>query len=132
MDCNGIIDGARQLIADHIVSVEQLEILLLLRAHPAVQYTAQSVSDQIRTSELSASQRLADLASRGFLSVEAASSPGYRYAPRDERLGKAVDALAQAYAERPYTVIELIFAKPLENLQVYADAFRFRKDDSDG
>jgi hypothetical protein len=132
VDSNGIIGVAKQLIADHIVSVEQLEILLLLRAHPDVRYTAQSVSDQIRTSELSASQRLADLASRGFLSVEAGHSPSYQYAPRDERLSKAVDAVAQAYAERPYTVIELIFAKPLDNLQVYAAAFRFRKDDADG
>jgi hypothetical protein len=132
MSSNGVVGDARQLIADHIVSVEQLEILLLLRGHPDVRYTAKSVSDQIRTSELSAAKRLADLASRGFLRVESSNPPSYCYAPGSERLGEAVDAVAQAYAERPYTVIELIFSKPLENLQVYADAFRFRKDDSDG
>lgn len=58
----------------------------------------------------------------------------YRYQPSDGRLQHAVDLLETAYAERRYTVIDLIFAKPIDNLKVYADAFLFRKgkDDSDG
>ena len=42
---------------------------------------------------------------------------------------KVVAAVADAYAERRYTVIDVIFSKPAERIRVFADAFRLRQDD---
>ncbi len=117
------------LVAEHIVSVEQLEILLTLRAEPKTRFGAKAISTALATSELSARARLSDLAQRGFLAVHEGEEPTYSYAPVSHRLEHAVDLLASTYAERRYTVIDLIFSKPIANLRVYADAFRFRKDD---
>jgi hypothetical protein len=128
----GIPEDARRLIAQHITSVEQLEILLLVRRRPEESWTAAAIAEELRTSELSASKRLADLRASGLVSPENPSSDAFRYAPASEVLRTAVDHLADVYAERPYGVIDLIFAKPIDNLRVYADAFRIRKDGSDG
>lgn len=124
-----IQEDVRKLIAEHIVSVEQLEVLLLLRSRPDETWTAERVSETVRTSPRSAEKRLSDLARRSL--AEEAPDGGYRYAASG-RFARAVGALAEAYAERRYTVIELIFSKPIENLRVYSDAFLFRKDPSDG
>jgi hypothetical protein len=123
-------DDVVELIAQHIVSVEQLEILLLLRDRSDVEWTPAMVSRELRTSEISATERLSTLHHRGF--AERCGDATYRYEPSSEALRRAVDGLASAYAERRYTVIELIFAKPIDKLHVYANAFRFRKDDEDG
>ena len=127
-------EEVRRLISEHINSVEQLEILLLLRLRADVSWTASQVSEELRSSELSTAARLADLARRGFVTqgTETGGGQSYRYDPTTEELRYAVDLLAKAYAELRFTVMELIFSKPIENLRVYANAFRFRKDDSDG
>jgi hypothetical protein len=126
-------EEVRRLIAEHIVSVEQLEVLLLLREGGSQrEWTAEAVSEHIRSSPGSASHRLADLHRRGFLARSEGDPPRFRYAP-DDRSARAVDSLARSYNESKYTVIELIFSKPIENLRVYSNAFRFRKDgENDG
>jgi hypothetical protein len=116
-------EATRTLVADHITSVEQLEILLLVRGEPGKEWSARAVSEAMRTSESSAAMRLKDLSARGLLSQEG-SPPRYRYAPNSGALARGVDELARAYAERRYTVIELIFSKPIDKLRVYAEAFR--------
>lgn len=123
----------RQLIADHITSVEQLEILLLLRDGTDSEWSPKRVSDEIRTSELSAEERLSALEASGLVTSHPNSGDRvYRFAPATESLRASVERLAAAYAERRYTVIDLIFSKPIDKLRVYADAFRFRKDSSNG
>jgi predicted transcriptional regulator len=123
----------RKLIAEHIVSVEQLEVLLLVRERSGESWTPEGISEVIRTSASSAEQRLRDLEARGFLSRERGEDGGerYRFAPNG-RWDHALSRLADLYAERHYTVIELIFSKPIQNLRVYSDAFLFRKEPSDG
>lgn len=124
-----IPEEVRKLIAEHIVSVEQLEVLLLLRSRSAELWTPEKISEAIRTSASSAEQRLRDLESRGFL-IQQGGEGAFRYVPG--RWEQALHLLDQLYSERHYTVIELIFSKPIQNLRVYSDAFLFRKDPSDG
>ncbi|HEY8430978.1 MAG TPA: winged helix-turn-helix domain-containing protein [Sandaracinaceae bacterium] len=132
MSVNGVPEDARRLLASRINSVEQLEILLLLRRDPARSWTPSALAEELRSSEPSVAKRLADLRRGGLVEVVPSSPEAYRYAPAAAWLSAAVDSLAQLYAESPYRVIDLIFAKPIDNLRVYADAFRYRKDDSDG
>lgn len=122
-----------QLIAEHITSVEQLEILLLLRDAPEADWSAKRVSDEIRTSERSAEERLAALEASGLVDSRPNHSDRvFRFSPASDSLRATVERLAAAYSERRYTVIDLIFSKPIDKLRVYADAFRFRKDSSNG
>lgn len=121
----------RRLIADHIDSVEQLEILLLLYQHSERSWTAESVARELRVSPMSSGDRLKDMARAAILSKVQGSETEYRYAPESPQMAEAVAGLAAAYSERRVTVINLIFSKPVDKIRTFADAFRLRKDDDD-
>jgi DNA-binding IclR family transcriptional regulator len=96
----------RLIIADHIVSVEQLEILLLLQHHRHRWWTIDEVNQRVQSSPSSVKQRLADLARRGLVEHQDAM---FRYGPPLD-IEVALAQLAHLYAERQHTIINLIFA----------------------
>jgi predicted transcriptional regulator len=118
-----------QFLLQNITSVDQLEVLLLLRSEPATSWSPAAVSRELATQPEAAAQRLADL--QALHLVEAVEGPerGYRYAPGTGAQRSAVDRLAQVYRERRVAVITLIYSKPLNQVQAFADAFRLRKGD---
>jgi hypothetical protein len=93
----------RQFISDHLSSIEQLEVLLLLhRTAPAV-WSAAAISTELRSSLSSITRRLVDLQSEGL--VKGGAADGFSC---DERSQDTVVALAEAYRVWPYAVIDLI------------------------
>jgi hypothetical protein len=118
----------RRFVAESIESAEQLEILLLLQREPERQWAVGEVSQAVYTVPASAIMRLEALVAGGFASTTGGSDPRYQFEPRTEELRRQVDALAAAYAKDRVALIKLIFAKPPDPLQSFADAFRFRKD----
>ena len=119
----------KEFIADHINSVEQLEVLLLLHRRREATWGAAEVGRELRIDQSWAAAQLEDLSTRGLLARTQAAAPLYQYGPATPALEQAVGALAATYAERRVTVISLIFAKPNDNIRTFADAFRFRKDE---
>jgi len=73
--------AVKQLLARHIGSVEQLEVLLLLRGSPERAWTSAEVYDVIRSSPASVSQRLEAFTVAGFLTKEEGPPVRFRYAP---------------------------------------------------
>lgn len=120
---DSISDSARNLLAERIDSATQLEILLLLHRDSSRAWTAAEVAAELRLERQWSESQLAHLARRG---LAAAKDSAHRYAPADAALAAAVGDLRRAYAERPATVITLIFSKPQEALRTFADAFRLR------
>ncbi len=116
----------RRFIAEHVQSAEQLETLLLLHRSPEKEWTALDVSQAIYTVPASATMRLEGLVAGGFVSSSGGPDPRYRYSPRSDELGRQVDVLAAAYRADRVAVIKLIFARPPDPLQSFADAFRLR------
>lgn len=131
MSTNGLPNIVREFIIEHIDSVEQVEILLLLRQKTGRTWTAEAMARELRIAVSSAATRLADLKKLGFV-VPVDGAPGeYRYAPRTPELDETVRGLSEAYSERRVTVINLIFSKPIDKIRTFADAFRLRKEDED-
>jgi hypothetical protein len=128
---SGIPPEVQALLLKHIQAVEQLEILLLLYRNHSRQWSAVEVARELRIATPSAEQRLADLQSRGFLSAKDGAPRLYSYQPATSDLDRAVSGLERAYDERRVTVLNLIFSKPLDNVRVFADAFRLRRDEDD-
>ena len=122
-------DDVRRFILAHINSVEQLEVLLLLRGEPDREWTAQAVGQALYTSAAAAVKRLTDLTASGLAAVLPGDDPRYRYAPRDDAHRKLVDQMADAYRERRVAVVALIYSKPNDQVQAFADAFRLRRDE---
>ncbi len=114
-----------QFIRDHIHSVLQLEMLLLMRENPK-HWTPEAIADELRITPQSAELRLEDLLLRGFVVREGAPD-SYRYAPSSAELAGRIDALAECYVDARYAVINLIFSEPGDSARSMADAFRLRK-----
>ena len=119
----------RAFVAQHIDSVEQLEVLLLVRDQPARWWTAEEVATELRIAPGSAAQRMEDLRAVGLLAGSASSS---RYEPRTPALADEVSTLAQMYQSHRVAIISVIFSRPSERIRSFADAFRIRRGDSDG
>ena len=129
---HGIPDEAANLIIDHIDSVEQLEILLLLHRHAGRTRSAAEVANELRVEAGSAQRRLEDLAGRAFVEKDGA---GFSYRSNNPRDG-AVRLLADTYRERRVSVITLIFSKPPkaanDPVRALADAFKIKRGPKDG
>ncbi len=129
MTPGGIPERVTRLIAEHIHSIEQLEVLLLARRTADRDWSAEEVARELTTLPDSASTRLDDLAGRGFLVVADDVGPRFRYDTRDQERDRVVGELEDAYARRRVSVTSMIFSKPSENIRTFADAFRIRKED---
>jgi predicted ArsR family transcriptional regulator len=118
-------------VAEHIHSLHQLEVLLLLQRTAPRAWTAAQTAAELRTNPAAAAATLAKLAERGLLATSTGADPTYTYAPAAPELDEAVIALAEMYEERRLTVIDLIFSSPEkpEAIRAFADAFRLRGRD---
>jgi hypothetical protein len=103
-------------------------VLLLLKDHADQEWTAESVSQTLYSTPSSVGKRLADLCGRGLLAAVEAPAGGYRYAPATPEKARLLDRVAEAYHERRVAVITLIYSKPHDQVQAFADAFKLRKD----
>lgn len=117
----------RQLIAQHLESMEQVEALVLLaRGEPRAR-SAEDAAAALRWSHRAAQQTLDDLA-RTPLVRRVGSGPGggtYEYAaPEPDR--DAVQALVRLYDTRPLLLGRLIYDRPQTVARSFADAFRIR------
>jgi hypothetical protein len=120
----GVPAPVRRFIAKHIISVAQLEVLLLLRAAADKAWTSDEVARALVTQSEAAAGWLEDLTEHGLARKEGAR---YGYAPSTPEDDRTIDALAESYANYRVAVISLIFARPSERITRFADAFRFRR-----
>jgi hypothetical protein len=123
---NGIPDEVKKFIVDHINSVEQLEVLLFLRSNEDKEWDAAAVSRELRIDPASAANRMSDLSEHGLLALK--TDTFYRYYPRTRELDQAVRYLADSYSNHRYTIINLIFSKPIDKIRTFSNAFKIRKD----
>jgi hypothetical protein len=122
----GIPPEVQRFIAETIDAADQLDILLLLYRHRERSFTALEVSQAVFTVVSAATIRLESLVARGLLSSTGAGDPVYRYQPASEQLAERVDELAAVYQANRVGVIQLLFARPQDPLQAFADAFRLK------
>jgi hypothetical protein len=116
----------KQFIDFYIESVPQLEALLLLRGDPARRWQAADVAKSLYIPENIAASLLTEFVRRGFATLE--PNAGYVYRSQDAEIDRLVEQLTQAYQERRVAVVSLIYSKPLNKVQTFADAFRFGKE----
>lgn len=121
----GLPDDVARFLHQHIDSVEQLEVLLLVRFSPGRSWSPEDMARELYSHPTSIAQRFQSLLGRGLLRE---SAPGhYQYAPRSTDLDRLVAHLAETYRERRVAVISLIASKPMENVKAFSDAFRIRR-----
>jgi DNA-binding IclR family transcriptional regulator len=126
---NGLPEDVHRFLHQHIDSVEQLEVLLLLWRTPERGWTSDEVATAVYSHPSSVVRRLAMMLGQGLLRER---EPGcYQYAPRTAELHGTVTRLEHMYRERRVAVITLIASKPIENVRAFSDAFRIRRKKED-
>jgi hypothetical protein len=112
-----------------VPTVDAAELLLLLHGEPQRWWAAQEAA-----SALALGARLSEADVAGYLGVFQASGliavgPDKRvqYRPASAALDANARTLAQAYRERPVTLIRVIYALRDNRIQSFADAFRLRR-----
>ena len=113
-----------------IRSVWELEVLLLLRQEPSRAWTTAELIRQLRASGLVVSDALIALQRAEFVAQE--PTEHFRYRPATAELAELVDELAGAYASAPSSIMNIIWSTPRSHIEIFADAFRLRKDKDDG
>ena len=119
--------SVQQFLSKYIRSLEQLEVLLLLRNSSDRPWTSAEVYEVVRSSRSSIEERLESFVQLGFLAKKDGSPATFHYAPTDN-LAAAVDQTAGAYQKWRVRVIEAIFTPVVDPAQRFADAFKVRKD----
>jgi hypothetical protein len=122
---NEFPDELKRFVAAHIDTVEQLEVLLLLRSRPAETWTPKRVSDELRTSQMAATIRLERLCATELCE---AVEGGFRLRPAPGSVEYAIQLVEAAYRNRHVSLISLIYARPSKGVLLFADSFRVRKD----
>jgi DNA-binding IclR family transcriptional regulator len=126
-----IPEDVRLFLQQYIDSIEQLEILLLVRASPAEEWTPEAVARALYSNAASTARRLQTLHTQGLVTAGDPPTPRYRYQPAKPELHATIARLADAYRERRVAVTTLVASKPMENVRAFSDAFRLRKKDKD-
>jgi hypothetical protein len=119
--------SVQDFIAQYVVSLEQLEILLLLSEAHERWFGPEDVFRIIRSNPSSIAHRLAGLRDDGLLAAEGEPAR-FRFAPKSETLRAAVVALRQCYHDRRVRIIEAIFRPRPDPAQSFADAFKIKKE----
>lgn len=118
----------RAFIAEHISSIAQLEMLLLLRSDPTKQWDVAEISKALYATPEMAAGQLASLQDCGLLAVSEDPEHRYQYQPGTPELENVVTRLAELYKERRVSVITVLYSEPVNKVQTFADAFKLRKE----
>jgi hypothetical protein len=121
-----ISEDLRALLQQRLTSIDQIEIVLLLRGAQDRSWAATEVANELKMPPEAAAMRLFLLASSGVLSLEASGIPRYRYSAGDAALETLLIELATEYAENRQGVAALV-GVPADPLRSFSDAFKFRK-----
>ena len=127
-----IPNEVRQFLVDQIDSVMQLELVLLLHAEPARQWSAADIAAELRVDAGWVASQVDELCRRRILICHKAAIAQYQFGPADPGTAGAIATLADLYATHRVSIISMIFSKPVDRLRSFADAFRLRKDKTDG
>ena len=114
-------------IASCINSVEQVEILLTLRADRSRRWTVEELKRGLHSSTHSVQLRLQGLVACGLVAGEGNL---YTYAA-SKQIDELVRRFVELYAHRRTAVIEQIFSKAANPMQSFADSFLLRKQSDD-
>ena len=118
-----------QFVAEHIKSLDQLVLLLLLQQSPDRWWDAASVSRELAMDTDSARQALERFASQNLLAISVSGDVRYRFQPGEPRLQEVAEAFNAAYRTNRLAILHLVTGRPQRSVRDFAKAFRIRRDD---
>jgi hypothetical protein len=121
-----ISDNLSRFVRERLPSLEQIEIVLLLRRDPAKAWTAPEVSQNLGTPPESTAMRLFLLASNGVIVFDGSSGlPRYRYMAGTTE--EEMTELDRVYNDDRTALVALTGGGAPDPLRSFADAIKLKK-----
>ena len=109
-----------------VTSIWTLELLLLLKRNSPAAWSVDRLVRELRGSRLLVVDIIGSLRQSGLVVEEAEDA--FRYGPASATVAELVARLEQLSVERPMAVRNAIVSAPHDKVQVFADAFRVKKE----
>jgi hypothetical protein len=122
----GVSERLKTFLEQRLSSIDQIDVVMLLRADPARSWTAPEVAAALRTAPEPAAMRLFLLASGGLIAFEPSSIPRYRYAEVDPELDAILQELSDVLGAHRDDVLAAL-QTPGDPIRSFSDAFRLKK-----
>ena len=122
---NELPAGLRAFIHSCIESIEQIELLLLMRGSERFR-SARDIASELRVAISVARRDVETLAARGLLEVHVGEEITYRYRPKSDDLARYCDLLAQYYITSRQAVLGFVAAESRLSIKRFSDAFKLR------
>ena len=133
MNADQLPSDVRLLLRNHIQTVLQLELLLLLHAHADGWWTAEAANREHPATVDAAGQYLAALCDAKLVERSDGPVPQFRFAPERAQDAATVATIARLFRTHYYSIVEAIYAPRRRDIQDFADAFKLnKKNDADG
>jgi hypothetical protein len=117
----------RRFVAEHIDSVTQLELLLLMHRDPAASWTAAGAAREMHMPEDWAATHLERFSSVGLLARTDDPDPSFSYRVASDA-APLIDEVADTFRRRRTSMTALIFSPSTHDIALFSDAFRIRHD----
>lgn len=123
-----ISDRLRAFLQERLLSMDQIDVILLLMREPGRAWNATEVASALGTAPQPAAMRLFLLASSGLLVFETgAGVPQYRYVPSGDDQDALLHELAEAAAADRGAIVDLVEQGARDPLRSFSDAFKLKK-----
>jgi predicted ArsR family transcriptional regulator len=116
-------------LADHIRSLEELQLLIVMVQAPDRWWDATTAARELGIDPPAARRGLDALAKRNLLDIRITGDVRYQFGPGTDDLRAAARATEDAYRTNPLAVVQLVAQTGKRGLRDFADAFRIRRDD---
>ncbi len=110
-------------------SVEEMRVLLLLRASPETAWEARTLAAQFGVMPPVVVRILAKFVALDLVAERASDSgPRYRYEAKQPELAGLVDEVFRLDQERPVTLIKAIYSRNQRAITSFAQAFELKRE----
>lgn len=128
MSAPGFDNDIENFLLAHITSVEQLEILFIVRKSFPQSWSVAALTSSLRSAQTTVTGHCERLRHMGlFEKLEENDESVYKYNPHTAPAGDLVDRLEHEYALRRTRIIEFIYSNKNRVINDFANAFIFKK-----
>jgi hypothetical protein len=116
-----------EFLTQHIASLDELEILMLLVQASTRWFDAATAARHLGLSPERAHSALDALAARNLLDIRISDDVRYQFRPGRPDLEHVAVAAAEAYRRRPALIVHVVSGGASRGVRDFSDAFRFRR-----
>lgn len=121
-----VSERLKAFLEQRLSSLDQIEVVMLLRAASDRSWTAPEVAVALGTAPETAAMRLFLLASGGLIAFEPSAIPRYRYTSADAETDSMLAELSELLEANRHAVLSAL-ESPRDPIRSFSDAFKLRK-----